>query len=238
MATVYDTSSVPANHVLELHSHPARPEPIGHPTFGIVDTASLLLSGPLAPLYLYSTLRGKSSVWQKHLDRLPDAPFYQPVLDVGCGRGLVLLMLSERKRCLDTYEKAYGIDIFGGDQTRITLDAIYANVASAALIDQTVVNEASFTEQLPFKDDAFGVVTSSLTLHKVDRESRTGAVQEMMRVCAPEGYVVIIDLSPYVGGYAKTVKEAGWTEVETSWAGIKATFGTVPSSILRARKPK
>lgn len=47
----------------------------------------------------------------------------------------------------------------------------------------------------------------------------------MCSVCAPGGYVVIVDLAGYVGGYEKVFRELGWTEVDGKWVGRELGLG-------------
>jgi SAM-dependent methyltransferase len=53
--------------------------------------------GAVTASYLYSTRRGKFEVWAELLDEL-DLRGDEHVLDIGCGRGAVLLLAAERVR--------------------------------------------------------------------------------------------------------------------------------------------
>jgi ubiquinone/menaquinone biosynthesis C-methylase UbiE len=179
-------------------------------------------------------------LWTGLLFSLPSTAFAHPTLDAGCGRGLVLLKTTEHKRSLGhTTSTSYGIDIFRtGDQSGNAPEATWQNVASAGFTSRIVLHTASFTETLPFKDGVFGVVTSSLAVHNADKEGRRKAVGEMARVCATGGYVVIVDLAGYVGGYEEVLREMGWTEVSSKWGGAGVMFGAWPCLVLKARKPE
>jgi len=76
------------NHVTELQFS-SRPVP-SKPSYGLDSPLGLVLSTVLAPLYLYSSLKGKFDVW----DNLPSEIMTAPTLDIGCGRGLVLLKIA------------------------------------------------------------------------------------------------------------------------------------------------
>lgn len=51
-------------------------------------------------------------------------------------------------------------------------------------------------EQLPYPDETFDVVVSSLALHHIPPESRPAAVREMRRVLKPGGRLLIADFRP------------------------------------------
>lgn len=131
----------------------------------------------------------------------------------------------------------YGIDIFStGNQSGKALEASWANVAAAGLTDAPVLHTASFTEALPLADGVFGVVASSLAVHNVRAEWRRKAV-DMARVCLPGGWIVVLDLVGYVGGYAEVLRENEWTEVDRKWGGARVMFGAWPREVLSVRKP-
>ena len=58
-------------------------------------------------LYLHGTLRGKFVVWAELLDRL-NLRGDERILDMGCGRGAVLLMAAQRL----TAGRAVGVDLW------------------------------------------------------------------------------------------------------------------------------
>ncbi|KAJ6564552.1 putative methyltransferase [Mycena capillaripes] len=228
MATsVYTSPSIPLDHIAAINASSTKPSVPTQPSFGIDSPLGLVASAALSPLYLYATLKGKHDLWTSLLSFVPASAFAHPTLDAGCGRGLVLLKTTAHKGSLGhTTSISYGIDIFRtGDQSGNAPEATWQNVAAAGFTSQIVLNTASFTEMLPFKDGVFGVVTSSLAVHNVDKEGRRKAVQEMARVCLPGGYVVILDLAGYVGGYEEVLRELGWTEANRKWGGAGVMFG-------------
>lgn len=243
-ASVYTVSPAPTDHILTLSSSANPPPTPSAPDYGIDSLLGLCLSFVAAPLYLYATLRGKASVWDDTLAALPDSCFTGPVLDVGCGRGLVLLKLAQRKQSLSSSSSsgvppAYGIDIFStADQTGNSPEATYRNAAALGVVGETVLHTASFTETLPFRDGAFSLVTSNLAIHNAKKEGRRFAVREMARVCAPGGKILLVDLYGYFGEHKAVLAELGWTEVEVSLVGWKMMFGTLPCQMLVATKPQ
>src|SRR5690349_14554886 len=61
------------------------------PSYGLDSPLGLVASLFFAPLYLYCSLKGKHDVWDKMLSSLPTETLCGPSLDLGCGRGMVLL---------------------------------------------------------------------------------------------------------------------------------------------------
>lgn len=247
--SVYGTAQpAPEDHIQTINQSGKKPEALDKPSFGLDSPLGLLASGLTAPLYLHSSLRGKHVVWDELLAEVPDALFYQPALDVGCGRGMVLLKIAERKKKLaasasagpsaQQVTPAYGIDIFTqGDQTGNSPVATYQNAAAAGVLDHVVLNTADFTQKLPFADGAFSLITSSLAIHNVSQEGQLLAIQEIARVLAPGGKVVIVDLFKVKDHYA-LLKSMGWTDVHTKGAGPRMLYGVLPCQILTATKPE
>lgn len=213
------------------------------PSYGLDSPLGLVASLFFAPFYLYCSLKGKHDAWDKMLSSLPTETHCGPSLDLGCGRGMVLFKTALQKQAVATKVSknsltCYGIDIFSsGDQTGNSPEATYRNAQALGLVDQVVLHSVSFAERLPFCDGAFTLVTASLSIHNVTAVERQTAVREAARVCAPGGRMLILDLAQYVGGYAKTLKQMGWTDVTTKFAGPEVIFGVVPCWWLVAQCP-
>jgi SAM-dependent methyltransferase len=239
--SIYNTANQPPeNYMATISASPSKPSAPSEPDFGLDSLLGLVSSMITAPLYLYATLRGKFKVWDDILDGIPDALLRRPSLDVGCGRGMVLLKTAQRKQALGAQTApAYGIDIFStADQTGNAPEATYKNAAAMGVVDMAVLHTASFAETLPFADGVFGLVTANLSIHNAKREGRLFAVREMARVCAPAGRIVIVDLYGYFGDHKSVLEECGWTGVHVSFVGFKMLYGVLPCQILTATKPE
>ena len=198
----------------------------------------LLASNIAAPLYLYASLKGKHNLWDSVLRELPDTTFEGPALDMGCGRGMVLLKLAQRKKAISTADPVYGVDIFStSDQNGDSPEATYANAASLGTLENVVLHTASFAEDLPFADGIFSLITSSLAIHNVGVKGRKQAIQELARICKPGGKVLLVDLMGYPKEYAANLTALGWTQVSYGFTGIGSMFGMWPCQIVRANKP-
>ena len=244
MATtsVYDeahSQTPPEDHIHTIATSPSKPETPSQPDFGFDSLFGLLMSFVAAPLYLYATLKGKFRVWDDILDAVPADLLLKPTLDVGCGRGMVFLKVAQRKKALGDAAKSYAIDIFStADQTGNSPVATYKNAAAMDVVDLSVLHTASFTDRLPFADGVFGIVTANLSLHNVNRDGRLAAVEDMARVCAPGGRIVIVDLYGYFNDHSSVLQDRlGWKGVEVSVVGFKMMYGVLPCQMLTATKP-
>lgn len=222
------------------------------PSFGLDSWIGLAASCAAAPLYLYSSLKGKLDVWDELLDdQVPQWCLRHPTLDVGSGRGMVLLKVAERKKkltadCQSDYDdvkksnvaKAYGIDTFKRTLHRSygPIDT-YKNAGALDVLNLAVLNTADFSDKFPFADGAFSLVTSNLVLHCSSKEGRLNAMREIARVCMPEGRVVIVDLYGHFGELEAALKAMGWTDVKVSIVGFRMSYGVIPCQMLLATKP-
>jgi len=130
-------------------------------------------------------------------------PAADRVLDVGCGTGALLRELSRRAT---SAEELVGVDAAAG----------MVAVARARLEGGTRARvEVAEAESLPFDDDSFDVVVSTLSFdHWADQQR---GLAECARVLRPRGTLVLVDLfSPLLWpttmlgrrGRARTIRRA------------------------------
>jgi SAM-dependent methyltransferase len=242
-------TKVPKDLISKIAASDDKPAALKRPAYGLDSVSGLLMSNVCAPLYLHASLRGKFIVWDELLAALPQDIFRGPALDLGCGRGMVLLKIAARKR--DLAEKtnreegpvsvapAFGIDIFdSSDQTGNSPTATFRNMAAEKVIDYVVLHEKSFTERLPFADGIFSLITTSLAVHNVERLGRENSLREMGRVCAPGGRIIMVDLFWYFKEYERLFEELGFEDIKIFGAGLRMMYGLFPCKILTATKPK
>ena len=144
----------------------------------------------------------------KARDSLLDAVAIKPgdtVLDVGCGRGLLLMGAAKRT----TAGRAIGLDLWSNvDQMNNSRDATLANADAEGVTDRVEVKDGDM-RSLPFGDASVDAVVSSLAIHNLDSEAdRDTAIREIARVLKPGGRVGILDIAN-VGHYAKTLEASG-----------------------------
>jgi SAM-dependent methyltransferase len=122
---------------------------------GLAAGAGVAVAGSCAG-YLYSTGPGKRSVWAEILSEL-GLRGDEHVLDVGCGRGAVLILAAHRV----PRGKAVGVDIWRArDQNGNSRAATERNADLEGVGDRVEVIDADARE-LPFPTATFDLVVSS-----------------------------------------------------------------------------
>ena len=112
------------------------------------------------------------------------------VLDVGCGRGLLLIEVARR---LGEGGRAIGIDLWPTADLLDETSIVFDNAAIEEADERLDVANAD-VRALPFADGLFDAVVSGLALHHIEGfDSRVHACREIARVLAPHGRVVLID---------------------------------------------
>lgn len=131
------------------------------------------------------------------------------VLDVGCGRGLLLIGSAKELRS----GKAVGIDIWcKKDLSDNSAEAVRHNALLEGVTDRIEIVDGD-ASAMPFQDNSFDVIFSSLVVHNMStEEKRFQAIDEMMRVLKPGGIMIVQDFR-YVKDYAVYCKGQGATQV-------------------------
>ncbi|HEV3078746.1 MAG TPA: class I SAM-dependent methyltransferase [Gemmataceae bacterium] len=139
---------------------------------------------------LHTSRRGKFAVWAELLDQL-EWRGDERVLDLGCGRGAVLLLAAQH---LIT-GRAVGVDIWKrGDQSGNSVEATQRNAGAEGVADRVDLHTADMIS-LPFKAESFDLVVSNVAIHNIKgRAGRERAIREAVRVLRPGGRLLIADL--------------------------------------------
>lgn len=142
-----------------------------------------------AAVFLHTTLRGKFRSWARELDAL-NLVGDERVLDLGCGRGAVLIAVARRLPA----GRVDGVDLWRSiDQSGNDPAATRSNAEAAGVAARVALHTADMTS-LPFDDDTFDVVTAALSIHNIPTEDgRRRAVREALRVLKPGGRLRIAD---------------------------------------------
>ena len=184
--------------------------------------------------YLYTTLYGKFVWWS---DLLDDAGLRgnECAVDLGCGRGAVLVSLAKRL----TRGRVLGIDLWRSrDQSGNDIEATKHNARACGVEDRVELNTGNITT-LPYDDGQFDLVVSSLAIHNLKvREDRRQAITEAVRVLEPGGKIIIADIS-HAEDYADWLTEAGMEAVTLHDLGVRGWWGGpwMPTSAVTANRP-
>ena len=178
---------------------------------------------------VWSSRVGKLGLRDKILDSLPWRGD-ESVLDVGCGRGLLLIGAAKRLK----KGKATGVDVWSADDlSGNSADATLENAKAEGVADRIKVENAD-ARKLPFGASSFDIVLSSLAIHNIPHsQERAKALREMVRVMKPGARVVVYDIF-HTAEYAKVFEELGLTEIKLS--GFRFLW-CVPSRSVTAMKP-
>jgi len=160
------------------------------------------------------------------------------VLDVGCGRGLLLVGAARRL----TSGSAVGVDLWQAeDLSGNRAEVPMTNAELEGVADRVQVRTADM-RRLPFEDGAFDVVISRAAIHNLyAAPDRAAAVAEIARVLKPGGRALIVDIR-HVEDYARAFREHGCDDARLLdsrlWSVLVAVFtlGAMRPNTLLARK--
>jgi arsenite methyltransferase len=154
----------------------------------------------------------------------------EQVLDVGCGRGLLLCGAAK----LITTGHSTGIDIWSTvDMRGNAQSATQHNIDLEDLTEKCTLISAG-AQKMPFPDAHFDVIVSNLCLHNIyDAPTRHKALDEIIRVLKPGGQALLSDYKR-TSEYAKHLRAASF-EVTKKRGSIWATFP--PLAVVIATKP-
>ena len=159
----------------------------------------------------------------------------EQVLDVGCGRGLLLAGAAKRIEALAGRGRATGIDVWSNvDMGGNSEEATWHNLALEGISERCSLVSVP-AQTMNFPDASFDLVLSNLCLHNIyDRPSRVAALGEIVRVLKPGGEALISDYK-HTAEYAGEFQKSG-LEVEMRWGSWVTTFP--PLRVVVARKPQ
>lgn len=188
-----------------------------------------LLSFLSAGMMVRSSKVGKLRQREKLMD-LVDLRGDEMVLDVGCGRGLLLNAAAKRL----TTGKAVGIDIWQTeDLSGNRPELVLANAEAEGVADRVEVKTGDM-QQMPFSDETFDVAVASMAIHNIrDKDGRAKAVREIARVLKPGGRVALQDFQ-CTDEYAQILRDLGWVNVgrsesiATMWPPVRVVTGKRP----------
>ncbi len=154
----------------------------------------------------------------------------EKILDVGCGRGLLLIKAAKK---LNTV-KAIGLDTWSQND-------LSNNLAKNTLLNAEIENVSDKIELITgnmttmhFNDNSFDIVVSSMAIHNLPTISqREKAIQEINRVLKPGGRIALLDFI-YTKDYLNEFEKLGWRDIQLS---SRCFWQFPPIKILTGKKP-
>ena len=183
----------------------------------LVGTGAYLLLGAVGMVW-YSKV-GKLRIRDQILELIPWRGD-ERVLDVGCGRGLLLVGAARHL----TSGKAIGVDRWvAGALTGNRPEAVLENARVEGVLDRVEVKQGD-VRQLPFADDSFDVVVSNFVVHEVDnRAEREQMLREIVRVLKPGGRLALVDFI-FTGECVRVFQAIGIADAKRARAGSFFSF--------------
>jgi arsenite methyltransferase len=181
-----------------------------------------------AGVYIHTTRAGKFAVWADLLDRL-ELRGDERLLDIGCGRGAVLLLAAQRL----PRGRAVGVDIWSTmDQSGNAEQVTRQNAKREGVAERVELHSADMRD-LPFDDGSFDVVVSSLAIHNVSSAGeRARALREAARVLKKSGKLTIADIR-YTRAYASELEACGLKITDRRSLGARFWYAAGPWAATR-----
>jgi arsenite methyltransferase len=204
------------------------------PVLGVTCFVCAITFFSSAASYVYTTRRGKFQVWADILLRLGLRGDEQ-VLDLGCGRGAVLLMAAS----LLPRGKATGIDVWKVNEQSGNSPSVTQQNAEREGVAGRVALQTADMQHLPFSDGSFDLVVSSLAIHNIrSPEGQKQAINEAVRVLKPGGRLVIAAFRE-TRRYGDRLSELGMIEVTHHTLDWRFWYGCswTATKLVSARKP-
>ena len=154
----------------------------------------------------------------------------ETLLDIGCGRGL---LLNEAAKHLPN-GKAIGVDLWqtadqSGNRAEVTLE----NALVEGIADRVEIKTGDMRD-LPLPDCSVDAVVASLSIHNIpDKEGRVQAIQEIHRVLKPGGQIALLDFMA-TGEYLASFQALGWEVLDRSGPSF---WMFPPVRVVNGRKP-
>lgn len=192
----------------------------------------------MVSLMLWGSLVAKVRDREAILDLIPWRGS-EHVLDIGCGRGLMVVGAALRL----TTGCAVGVDIWTAkDQSDNNREAAVENARRADVLERVTITSADM-RALPFADRSFDVILSSWAVHNVEvAAERLQALSEMVRLLRPSGVILLTDIVNR-HEYAAAFEAMGLVDVRMLvLSPIKdrllslVTFGSFQPATIFARK--
>jgi 2-polyprenyl-3-methyl-5-hydroxy-6-metoxy-1,4-benzoquinol methylase len=143
------------------------------------------------------------------------------LLDVGCGRGLLVIGGAKRLKPGGGI-RAIGIDLWRTeDQAENSPQAALENARIEGVAERVQIDTGD-AKALPYPDATFDVVMSHWVVHNLeDLSDRSKVLDEMLRVLRPGGVIVLADIA-FVADYREHFESHGVIDIRFMDGGFKA----------------
>jgi len=140
------------------------------------------------------------------------------VLDLGCGTGTLTILIKQIH---------HGVEVVGLDADPKALEIARAKAAKAGV---NLTLDHGMASRLPYPDNVFDRVLSSLIFHHLTTENKQQTLRETFRVLRPGGELHIADFGKPHGAYSRLVSVImrRFEEAGDNFRGL------LPEMILRA----
>lgn len=159
---------------------------------------------------------GRERTYRRRIAEMARLQPGEVVLDVGCGTGSLALVAKER---VGATGRVCGIDP-GPRQ-------IMRARSKATRRGFSLEFQVGAIEQLPYPDQSFDVVLSTLMMHHLPDDLKRRGLEEVARVLKPSGRLLIVDISGPMGSSHNGVQDlpallqaVGFSQLETGKAPI------------------
>lgn len=194
--------------------------------------AVLVVDLAIVGTFLYATRVGKHRVWAEVLDSLSWRGD-ELGLDMGCGRGAVLIALARRL----PRGHVTGLDIWDRvDQSGNAEALTHRNAVAEGVADRVTVDTGDLRD-LDCPTGTFDVATTSLVLHNLPTpEDRKRVLRNAMDVLKPGGRLLVGDIRN-IDEYKLVLEHCGAENLAVRSFGVRAQFGIPRLRLIVASKP-
>ena len=135
----------------------------------------------------------REEIFKRHLIQQAQIQPGMRVLDLGCGTGTLTILIKQ------SHPEA---DVIGLDGDLVVLDIARSK---ANQVEVNITLDEGMAYQLPYPDNSFDRVLSSLVIHHLTTENKQRAMYEIYRVLRPGGELHVADFGKPRRFYARFI---------------------------------
>ncbi len=213
----------------------------------LVNWIPLFLIGPGIGFFISFAITGSWMVYSSKIGKIHAREWLldcanlrgdENVLDVGCGRGLMLIGAAKRL----TTGRATGIDIWQAeDLSGNSAEATLENARREGVANRVEVITGDM-RSMPFPSESFDLIVSCWAIHNLyNPADREKAIREISRVMKPGGRAIVKDIR-HLGEYTRAFAASGCKDVVrltsagSTLVAMLMTFGSLKPGVILVRK--